>query len=364
MPIVRLRFFRHGGATLSLIAAILLIAAGEPDFRPPLGASPRVSGPKSQVLTIGSPHLSGFHDRWNPLWLSPLLDRLSRWKPDVITIENIAGEQCETIRRNPSKYDGTFKSYCFDAQAAQSATGMTQADAENAVEKMLANWSAPTPADRRRLALTFLAAGDRASARVQWLRLAPAERVADGPLQGEILDQLNLKGRKMNESIDVAAVLAARLGHERVWPVDDHTSDGALRDTPQAYSDWQRAHFDAYGQSPMKPINERAEASVKDGPTLLAHYRWLNAANSRNDQIQSDFGAALASDFPGHMGRLYAAWWDVRNLRMVANIRASFAKRPGARVLNIVGASHKPWYDQWMKQMSDVEVVDAEAVLR
>lgn len=48
---------------------------------------------------------------------------------------------------------------------------------------------------------------------------------------------------------------------------------------------------------------------------------------------------------------------------MIANIRAASSRTPGIRVLNIVGSSHKPWYDQWARQMSDVEVVDAEAVL-
>ena len=48
---------------------------------------------------------------------------------------------------------------------------------------------------------------------------------------------------------------------------------------------------------------------------------------------------------------------------MVANIREAITQHQGARVLNVVGASHKPWYDQWARQMADVEVVDAREVL-
>ena len=44
--------------------------------------------------------------------------------------------------------------------------------------------------------------------------------------------------------------------------------------------------------------------------------------------------------------------------------RAAMAEHPGARVLNIVGASHKPWYDGWMRQMSDVELVPLAPFLR
>ena len=49
---------------------------------------------------------------------------------------------------------------------------------------------------------------------------------------------------------------------------------------------------------------------------------------------------------------------------MVANICATFGSRPGARVLNIVGNSHKAYYDAYLNLMHDVELVDTQAVLR
>ena len=65
-----------------------------------------------------------------------------------------------------------------------------------------------------------------------------------------------------------------------------------------------------------------------------------------------------------HRWRRYLAWYQVRNLRMVANVMAAAAEAPGGRVLNIVGASHKPYFDAYLDQMHDVRLGDAEAVLR
>jgi hypothetical protein len=48
----------------------------------------------------------------------------------------------------------------------------------------------------------------------------------------------------------------------------------------------------------------------------------------------------------------------------VANIREAIALAPGARVLVITGSAHKPWFDAYLGMMVDVEIVDAEAVLR
>ena len=49
---------------------------------------------------------------------------------------------------------------------------------------------------------------------------------------------------------------------------------------------------------------------------------------------------------------------------MVSNIRAAFGNHPGARVLNVVGASHKPYYDAYLDMMSDLKLVDAEQMLK
>jgi hypothetical protein len=56
--------------------------------------------------------------------------------------------------------------------------------------------------------------------------------------------------------------------------------------------------------------------------------------------------------------------WEVRNLRIAANVRETFRERPGARVLSIVGAAHKPWFDGWLGQLQGVDGVDVETVLK
>jgi hypothetical protein len=75
-------------------------------------------------------------------------------------------------------------------------------------------------------------------------------------------------------------------------------------------------------------------------------------------------GEPLRAGSPEQYGRVYLAWWETRNLRMVSNIRAAFGNHPGARVLNVVGSSHKPYYDAYLAMMSDVTLVDAEDILK
>ena len=229
---------------------------------------------------------------------------------------------------------------------------------------MLAAWPAnPTAVQHRHLAALFLAAGDAASAHVQWLRPPIQERcLADG-ITAETLPILRRKDAKPNETMEVAAALAARLGLKRVYQVDDHTSDGAVPDEGQPYTDSINA---AWKAAPSKaiPVEKEMKTQLKSSGDVLALYRFMNQPKTLVQNICADFRAALREPSSGQYGRQYVAAWEVRNLRMVSNVVAVYASHLGARVLNIVGASHKPYFDAYLNMMHDVKLVDAEDVLK
>jgi predicted esterase YcpF (UPF0227 family) len=49
---------------------------------------------------------------------------------------------------------------------------------------------------------------------------------------------------------------------------------------------------------------------------------------------------------------------------MVSNIRDVLGRYPGMRMLAIVGASHKGYYEAYLGQQHDVRLVDPLTVLR
>jgi len=96
----------------------------------------------------------------------------------------------------------------------------------------------------------------------------------------------------------------------------------------------------------------------------MALYRFLNDPRTQRATIASDMGRNAKFPSKGLYGRQYLAWWEERNLRMVANIRHAFASKPDARVLAIVGATHKGYFDAYLDMMQDVRLVDAEQFLK
>jgi hypothetical protein len=325
----------------------------------------KMPGPSAQVLVLGSVHLSQLsNESFRVESLQPVLDRLAAFKPDVVTIESLSGEQCDLLALHPTTYPPEdIAPYCKTPSAAKAATGLDVTAAIAAAYETLRDWPAqPTPAQRRHLAAVFLAAADEGSALVQWLQLPADERKAGDGLDTALVAQLQKYAASRNENYSIGSTLAARLGLQRVYAVDDHTGDSMRIADSKAFEDAVRQAWST-GSAAAQPDRDRSDALAKSGD-MLALYRFINDPKVQRTAIDSDFGAAMRDPSAEHYGRQYVGGWETRNLRMVANIRATFRQRPDARVLVIVGSSHKPWFDGLLAQLQGVELVDVAKVLK
>jgi hypothetical protein len=151
----------------ALVAVLLSLSLPAfAQFEPPLGVNHAVAGPRTAMLTIASTHLSGHSGKWSKGWLEPLVQRLVAYRPELITIEQLSGSQCEIMRGNPAVFGEVFEAYCRDATPFQRLLRMTQPQAAAEAERQLAAWpTSPTPTQRRHLTMLFLAAGDFGSAK-------------------------------------------------------------------------------------------------------------------------------------------------------------------------------------------------------
>ncbi|WP_260580565.1 hypothetical protein [Sphingopyxis sp. PET50] len=146
----------------------MLLAAASPaqPYVPPFDPGKlkdHVAGEPGEALVLGTPHLSGLPDSFDPANLEPLLARLAAWKPQIVTIEGVSGPDCERLLRYKPLYPDAFDDYCWDPAPAQKALGLDMPAATVEAERLLAAWPAePAPAGRRHLAAVFLAGGEPA----------------------------------------------------------------------------------------------------------------------------------------------------------------------------------------------------------
>jgi hypothetical protein len=345
------------------VTGLALAQGFAPDFHPAALKIP-ASGALNTVLVLASPHLSQLPPSFDPAALHSVNERLAAWAPQAIAIEALSGMQCDALRRYRQRYKETVDTYCWDPASAQAATGLDVPAATAQAEALLAAWPAePSAAQRRHLAALFLAGGESASAVVQWLRLPAAERHAGDGLDEALTERLRKLESRRDESYLIGAQLAARLGHERVYAMDDHSSDAPIADE-KTYGAAVMKAWDNPATAKRQRMDQALQARAGTPDGVLAMYRAHNAAGMGKLVFASDFGAALGEPSAQRFGRNYAGSWETRNLRMAASIREVLAARPGMRVLVIVGASHKAYLDAYLHQMHDVRIANAALVLR
>jgi hypothetical protein len=359
---------RHLAALLAtLLCSSAAHAETTRDVFDPAALKGPAKGAPNEVMVLGTAHLSYLPPPFQPAALSGLNARLLAWKPRAIAIERLSGQQCAWLREFPTRFKETADTYCWDPAPARAATGLDVPAATVEIDRLLASWPAsPTPAQRRHLAAMFLAGGEPVSALVQWLRLPEAERRAGDGLDASLVALLEggKVGRgKRSEDTLIAAPLAAALGLERVYAMDDHTGFGPEPDQ-KAYAAAIEKAWNNKANATRKAADDRLKAGTGSVDGVLALYRTLNDRTQAKLIYDSDFGAALKEGSPQQFGRGYVTYWETRNLRMASNIREAVGEQPGRRMLVIVGASHKWYLQAYLDQMHDVRVVPTDAVLR
>ena len=344
-----------------LSGTLILASCGSDDSSGFSGVDPALTVPPTQVMILGTPHLSGYKDDLTLDDLEPLLERLEAYAPDIITTEDSSGMTCNRARTYPREHEGYADGYCFDGAPYRAESGLSVSEGSFRARNALLNWpDTPTVADRRQLAAAFIASEEVASAFVQWLRLGNDDRVAGnglGPLSVALLERY---GELLNETSSIAARLAARRGLERVYYADDHGS--YLDADAEAYG----ARISELGPPEGAPCWDHFAGPREKllGGDLLGAYRDYNDRAHGRKTMDCDWKLRMNDDAPEKYGRQYTLSWQARNLRMVSLIVSAATNEPGGKVLSVVGASHKPYFEAYLDQMHDIEVVSTDEILK
>ncbi|MBR9826963.1 MAG: hypothetical protein GYB36_14370 [Alphaproteobacteria bacterium] len=345
-------------------AAVLSLQPASPDIdfagvQAPLGGEP------TRALVLGTQHFSQLPDgAFEPHHMDLVLDRLEEFAPDVIAIEAINGRGCETLRQYDALHPGVADRYCFDPALALQALGLTFPEAVVAMERILADFpDAPTAEQRRSFALTFFAAGEPWSAAVQWAYLDAAERVSYNGVTDELVEQFDRLLLSHNENNQIGVRLAVRRGLQTLSAMDDHSADLIQHRSPDTLGPVIQGVWQASRDGEVGAVYEATMSDLGSAEGLVVLHRTMNSAALQRVTIDADVGRAAATPDEDAVARHYVAWWQARGLRMAANVVEAAGNQPGARVLVVTGASHKAFFDAYLDQMLDWELVRVDDVM-
>lgn len=355
---------------ISALAITSLVISGQAaaqDFDPRTYQDD-VVGKVTEVMILGTDHLSGAPESWSPKALDPLLERLAAFKPDIIATEYLSGPSVHKLWLYRDVSPQTAATYGGRAMRMALEAGMgldmDMPRANAALRKRLSTLPEKlAPEDRRQLVALFAAAGDPLSALVQWWQLPDDARIPADGISKRLVTMLNELGNLKNEGVTVATRLAVGLGLVRLYPMDAQDDDIFTEEEADIFA---KKVFPAIAERyRADPLLKGAGGVAKmiDGQATLAEYRKINGKRMTLRSAEIEWKGAIDRASPQDVGRKRIAGWEVRNLRMAANIREATARAPGGRVLVIVGGAHKIWLEAYLGMMADIHVVSTDTVL-
>jgi hypothetical protein len=170
--------------------------------------------------------------------------------------------------------------------------------------------------------------------------------------------------RSPNEFVSLGVTLAARLAHQRVYSVDDHTDDLlGLERRIWAVLGEELPASPAYVEFAASPYIEDARSGLKEAAESGNLHGLIQRLNSREHgrrDVESQWHLFYETRLPSGADRTRVFLWEARNLIIAARIMEVFSAHAGGRVLVVIGAAHKPFLDEYLGSGMDVRLVSFE----
>lgn len=353
----------RSNSKLSCLLAVLALVTpfvAQSEESPVQGLKQRMDAP-AEVLVLATSHL-GSLEGMTPGHVEGLVGALSRFAPAAVVVEALPAHAIEAMQQqadlHPEALDSFVgKSFLALATEQQRALGIDPAGARKALAAECVTALPATPGASQRCIRLAAAAWDKPW--VDYLGWYHARQWPANKLDGALGTRVAALARSTNENELIGARLASQFQLARVHGMDDHPGIdlyGPVFDALLPVIGQSKAY--AAFQTDARVVKEAGERTRNaiGSNDLLPLYLWLNSAEYSALTLDEEWRLFVDRDLPRKPGQARIALWDVRNLAMVSNILRVVSQHPGGRVLVIVGASHKPFFDDYLNRSIGVRV--------
>lgn len=154
----------------------------------------------------------------------------------------------------------------------------------------------------------------------------------------------------MNEIDQVGFRLAAKIGHEQIYPTD------WMGEAEMSYGEVEQWAKD----NQPELLNEIFEGfefpELSENKNILDYYKELNDPNLINKLHKLYVNIARIGESTSYIGMNWLSWWYKRNLIMFANLTRLMDSKE-ERILFIVGGSHSSIVTKFLEESEVCEVV-------
>lgn len=347
--------------TMMAFAPLPVLAAGPQavDANPVQALKARVTQP-TEVMVLGSEHLSTI-DGLQPGHLDGVHAVLNHYAPRHVAVESIASHHIELMLQRPGEYAEVLdqfvgKQFLKVALERQIALAMSPEQAR----QTLASDCVPLPRTHAKslIACLGLAAAAYDKAWFDYIAYVLGRHHPLAVLPESMAYAPRRLAQDQNERTLIAARLADARGLDRVHGIDSQDSKALYGPVyaalePALLTSKAAAAFQDT-ELVKRPKSVR-DAAIRAG-NLLPLYHLTNSRDYDALILDHEWRLFVDRDLPVSPSLARLAMWDVRNLEIVGNILRIVSLHPQERMLVVIGASHKPFLDDYLNRSVGVRV--------
>ncbi|MEZ9594972.1 DUF5694 domain-containing protein [Shewanella sp. 10N.261.52.F9] len=319
---------------------------------------------KTDVMVLGSTHLNTIKGELNKDDFIPIIQMLETFNPTAIAVESLRAEDIITMLNGSNEYQAVLSQFVGDtflslAKKEQKALGVS---ANDAIKKMNELLTKKQFDQQQRIEIIRLAVAgyNRDTAALNW-SLLDTKSINDS-LSKELQIFLQKQTNSNNEINVIGLELAERLNLNRVYPIDDHLDkDMYSKVVHELMPSYQKSTFWAeFRTSEYITKPEKLKSQALETGNWLPMFYWFNSEEYQSDVINKEWLGFIDKDLEPKSALARVALWEIRNLNMASNIMRVVADHVGGKLVIIIGANHKVFLEQYLSNMTGVNIVQFE----
>jgi len=349
---------------MKYIPTILMLALLSPNI---VSAEQPIQGLKEKVklttdvMVLATVHLRATKEPLHKDSLAPIISKLKTYSPTAIAIEALRPADIISMIHGADEYKNVLSQFVGDAflilaSEEQKSLALTPNQAIRKMNLLLASTSVINE-QREEIIRLAVAAYDKNTALLHWQYLA--DTYTTTTLSSTLQDYLKEQYSKNHEVNQIAISLAIKSGVNRLYPIDDHLDKDiyleVIEDLMPFFKESTSISALRKSEYVTKPMKLQEQA-VKTG-NWLALYSWINSEAYKAQVINDEWRLFVDKDLPVKPSLARLALWEVRNLNMASNIMRVVAKNIGGKIVIVVGANHKVFFEDYLSRMIGVNLV-------
>lgn len=326
---------------------------------------------KTKVMILGVPPLNILGKDFSPVLLDSVILNLKKYNPQLICIDEISSSEIQIFLNTDEYHKNLAYSIAGkEIEIAEKLAGKIKSEFRevrarlDSILNSKETISELSLSEKEELIRDFLVSFDAYSAALIWSYLKNDEKNKT-KLELTVKSFLDSLLRSNDENSSVGLRLAKELKLKKLYRINDY-SDKYYLDKISEPLYQEMLLSEVYRNSRKDILDLETDKKLKQAMSeknLLPFFKHINSKEYALRSVDKNWGLYYRMFLESGLDRTRASLWEMKCLRIAANIREVSALNPGKNILVIIDVSAKPFLEEYLLSAADIKILQFNDIL-